>query len=283
VSGWRDALDCQLATLDWLRIHDKPLPVDSPELDYGLEWFGEEDLQKKIAQADHLLNGLGRRTLAEAEPVFISAPIVDLIEASHESFQPEVVHPWDAFVPIGFAVFARPLKGVAALSWVPISHAEDEDPAFFFASAWGGDGPRVKLLGSAAMVIGESDVDWGRDDVPGAAPVVERLTQVTWRLAKQVVRMPERSPRAVRRAAQRKGIERDGVLVVRLRRPAPPVNGDEPSPVGWQHQWVVRGHWRNQWFPAHETHRQIWISPYVKGPEDKPLKPVTGRAWEFVR
>jgi hypothetical protein len=39
----------------------------------------------------------------------------------------------------------------------------------------------------------------------------------------------------------------------------------------WTHRWVVRGHWRNQWYPTLHDHRQVFIAPYVKGPADRPL------------
>ena len=45
----------------------------------------------------------------------------------------------------------------------------------------------------------------------------------------------------------------------------------EGEPVNWTHRWLVDGFWRSQWFPSLGRHRQIWISPYVKGPEDLPL------------
>lgn len=42
--------------------------------------------------------------------------------------------------------------------------------------------------------------------------------------------------------------------------------------VEWHHQWIVRGHWRNQAFgEGRKQRRPTWISPYVKGPEDAPM------------
>jgi hypothetical protein len=41
----------------------------------------------------------------------------------------------------------------------------------------------------------------------------------------------------------------------------------------YHQQWLVRGHIRNQWYPSKEKHELIWVDPYVKGPEDAPLKP----------
>jgi len=39
----------------------------------------------------------------------------------------------------------------------------------------------------------------------------------------------------------------------------------------YSHRWVVRGHWRAQWYSASEEHRTVYIAPYLKGPEGAPL------------
>jgi hypothetical protein len=45
---------------------------------------------------------------------------------------------------------------------------------------------------------------------------------------------------------------------------------DDGRFIDWSHRWVVGGHWR--WQPYKETgKKRIWIAPYVKGPDDKPL------------
>ncbi len=43
-----------------------------------------------------------------------------------------------------------------------------------------------------------------------------------------------------------------------------------------------KGHKPDQWYPSIQDHRQIWIHPYVKGPEGAPFV-VKPRAWEFTR
>lgn len=43
----------------------------------------------------------------------------------------------------------------------------------------------------------------------------------------------------------------------------------------YRYQWIVQAHTRQQWYPSLETHLPILIGPYIKGPEDKPLKPRT--------
>ena len=75
--------------------------------------------------------------------------------------------------------------------------------------------------------------------------------------------------RRIKRA--RLGITND-VLVVNLRREASPQTAfDEGKEVMWSHRWMVDGHWRNQYFPSIDDHRQIWIAPHVKGPDHLPL------------
>lgn len=44
----------------------------------------------------------------------------------------------------------------------------------------------------------------------------------------------------------------------------------------YSHRWIVRGHMRNQPIGPRnieggQKHQRVWIAPYVKGPEDKPL------------
>jgi hypothetical protein len=68
------------------------------------------------------------------------------------------------------------------------------------------------------------------------------------------------------------GIVPSDVKVIQLRRHESehhesPVNS---RPVDWSCRWIVNGHWRNQ--PYKDKHELIYIMPYVKGPEDQPLK-----------
>ena len=82
--------------------------------------------------------------------------------------------------------------------------------------------------------------------------------------------------RQVRRQAERKNLP--PVRVLDLRTPQRASEGSFSRE--WHHRWVVRGHWRRQWYPASQTHKLIWIDPYIKGPDDKPLdlRPTVWRA-----
>jgi hypothetical protein len=81
---------------------------------------------------------------------------------------------------------------------------------------------------------------------------------------------PTRSER--RRAVRAQQPEPGPVRVVTLRKAAQ-VERADPAPRDTQrrHQWVVRGHWRNQWYPSESRHAPKFIPEYVKGPDGAPL------------
>lgn len=112
-----------------------------------------------------------------------------------------------------------------------------------------------------------------------------RILQVTYRLMQQQISVQhhQQSPRPVRREAKRVGFVDREVLVVRLRRERSKPTEDEHGPANYSHRFIVSGHWRNQWYPASHEHRQIWISPYVKGGEDLPLVIKPRRAFVLNR
>jgi hypothetical protein len=82
--------------------------------------------------------------------------------------------------------------------------------------------------------------------------------------------------RPMRRRAARAGVTRPDAPVRLVDVTARP--GAERTPVEaesgrtYRVRWLVQGHWRNQWYPASETHRPRYIDAYVKGPEGAPLQ-----------
>lgn len=61
-------------------------------------------------------------------------------------------------------------------------------------------------------------------------------------------------------------------VVVLRRSEAGPRSECGGKSVEWACKWLVRGHWRQQFYPSTSEHRPLWIEPYVKGPDDKPLR-----------
>ena len=183
-----------------------------------------------------------------------------------------------------------PEKGLmmAYYSWVGDA-AEDDlgDDLYMFRDAMGSD---LSLVHWEPWLFGESYN--AASNTPGSPGVTLRFIQTMWRLMQQTIATHgrERPDRAARRRAEKRGMADKVVTVIRLRRPKKPVADDhEPKAVEWSHRWITRGHWRNQWFPSlgeaadATAHRSIWISQYVKGPEDKPLIASKLRAFEWTR
>lgn len=73
------------------------------------------------------------------------------------------------------------------------------------------------------------------------------------------------------------------VKVVQLRRTEsqPHQHNENGDAVDWSCRWIVNGHWRNQ--PYKDKRELIYIMPYVKGPEDKPLKVPTHTVYAVNR
>jgi len=108
--------------------------------------------------------------------------------------------------------------------------------------------------------------------------------QCFWRLMSQLVMTTEALPRQARRQRQRAG-QIDTVKVLRLRRSRTVMeHKGEGEGIAYTHRWVVGGHWRHQPYgpKSDRYYKQIWIAPYVKGPEDKPLV-IKDRGVEFTR
>ena len=95
----------------------------------------------------------------------------------------------------------------------------------------------------------------------------------------QKVLMPIREfvPRAVRRRLLRRkdNAVPSEILVLKLRETTS-LNSNDPAEtkevVDWQCQWMVEGHWRNQWHGPFKPRQPKWIREHHKGPLDKPFR-----------
>ena len=83
-------------------------------------------------------------------------------------------------------------------------------------------------------------------------------------------------PRAERRRLERAGVfedcDRTHVIRLRAEEPSQSQAGSDSMPGTWSHRWIVRGHYRAQWYPSKQAHEVKWIAPHMKGPADKPVK-----------
>lgn len=107
------------------------------------------------------------------------------------------------------------------------------------------------------------------------------LAAMTW-INQEILELAPLTVRKVTSGASRSEKRRSPrypVNVIQLRRRHFVHGAEEPAKIGdgpareWHCQWVVSGHWRNQPYgPARCLRRLVYVNPYVKGPENKPLR-----------
>ena len=64
---------------------------------------------------------------------------------------------------------------------------------------------------------------------------------------------------------KKKGIPKHTINVINVRQKIRKGNGFTHSYSKSDKTWIVRGHWRNQWYPKLNTHKPKWIDPFFKG------------------
>jgi len=249
------------------------------------------------------------------DPIWVNADVVDLVDAAAKSFAPEPISREDIFIPAGFAYLQKPLTvidkhGLAvsyrAVSWCPMNAVLEEglpskegigftlwshkDDAFELdgEKEWAKKLPtemgKLVLAHVWALPFDYLPEDMLEDDQ--SLPYLRQL-QVLWRLMRQEIVVPGRqqvSRPTWRRKSNWRQIKH--VTILTLRRASTKRYGDGPAEdVPWSHRWLVRGHCRSQPYKNADgsiRYEQIWIAPYVKGPEDLPFVPKV-RAVEFIR
>lgn len=109
---------------------------------------------------------------------------------------------------------------------------------------------------------------------------ITRILHAYWLLMSQTIveKAKETGDRTQRRRLARENTPSEVVVIQFRKRKYYNERGEETEEskkIDWSHRWLVGGHWR--WQPykdpvsGGEIKKRIWIAPYVKGPEDKPL------------
>lgn len=270
---WRKALET--GYLNWLFTGDRPM--------------GPEDAA--------VLRGTEINRLRSAELFHVSAEMVDVARAAARTIPDFQLAREDLPTMAGLMVFdkspcpAPPLGetpvGVKAVCWAPIPNGrnntlfgtvyldrEEAAPAIAKATLYRKPYSEPKLTyahgGEFVWAFGENK---GRSPDPSSflatlAPVLRS----TWLLMQQPLTREERADpsRASSKRLRRAGHEPAPVRVIELRRPKN-TGGHGDGDREYHHQWIVRGHWRQQWHPKRQVHRPVWIAPHIKGPEGAPL------------
>ena len=247
---------------------------------------------------DFNLRNVEADNLSSADTYCVDPDFVDLIGVASKSFIDEPLLETDLISKSGFAYLGKPISVLdvrekemkfRAFSWLTIatgdrhvgillcfySHTDDEDDYPVHVP-----GCETRWLLSH---VGELRFGVELTDMPSNVPEHRskdnlefyRKIQCFFRLTTQTIasRTPSVAPRSSRRRAADVVRSVATVTVVSLRRRDNEAGeGGSSEGVAWSCRWVVRGHWRKQWYPSIETHRHIWIDPFVKGPEEMALR-----------
>jgi hypothetical protein len=134
-------------------------------------------------------------------------------------------------------------------------------------------------------ILPDNEAGWPFGDLDFLPPRTEgttvewaRILRAAWLLMRQPLaeQSTERASRPARRRLARDGITAPDVRVIHVRRSehaAADHAGGDSSARDYSCQWWVGGHWRTYWCgPGRQRREDRWISPYVAGPEGKPVR-----------
>lgn len=248
------------------------------------------DLEARLSMADDVIDGI-----ANAELFFLTADFLEIVTAAAPEVPEFLLHPSDLPALHALVVFEHAISvpihagrrdWVSAISWLTyasVAHIEAEEPdpgggVFvvvwsspvdeYDVEGWGGY-PEIVPTSSSRWEYGEH---WRR--TPGVVLWPAWLGTILRLVGEEYVGEERRGlDRAERRRRQRAGLvvpEAIRVIDVRRRARAEAAAADG-SGVAWSHRWLVRPHWRNQWYPSQGRHAPRWVRGHVKGPEDKPV------------
>lgn len=175
--------------------------------------------------------------------------------------------------------FANQLGGLVLGFWTPTREGQDWLRPLYPTVALGA--ALSKVLDGRTFSIGPPD-----EDPRPAMQYATKFMIAFWSFIQQriLVTPAQRADRAtMRRLGTKPDDEPPSVRVVLLRGAERGSRNGEAEPVEWHYQWLVRGHWRSQWYPKDQEHRRIWVMPYRKGPEDKPLKEPSAIVFSVAR
>lgn len=278
---------------------ENPLPALDTQLDLLRFWQSPDSTEaastmQRMAEPTPPISTIRKiqiQTLSGADPYFVTGPICSLIMVGAESLPDLPIGDIDIPGVLGFVYLSKPSAGIGAFSWRKMSR-KDEDPT---GRKWefGGPNPNAFLVTTYSSIpsgywsLGSLTWDflygWGKGWQDSAENMTEnmgdsmmeqrRFIQAYFTFLSQPLVMRSVAPiqRQARKRAAAAGLEAPLLRIVSLRHPVRQGTGKN-QPREWNWQWIVKGHWRNQWYPSLQAHKLKWIESYVKGPEDKPLK-----------
>lgn len=264
-------------------------------------WLGHRPAPTQVSDA---ILDAERGMLRMGELFYVSADMTDVAEVAASTLPAFSLRREDLPAERGLLVFDRPIgawtdangrtAAVIACSWAPgiprlfppdylvVNFYTWRDFNMESAIAAGLQSDELAFIESQPRLIHDNEAGFRlgvEHEHPPTTTILGtwgRTLLASWLLMQQPG-VATREPYAYNRQDQawmkRRRIKQSPVTIVRLRY-AKQESGADGAALSreYHHRWMVRGHWRKQWYPSRGAHVPIWISPHIKGPEGAPVK-----------
>jgi len=280
--SYSDALVSQLYLLDYWRHNTEESEFIYEGLN-GLKPMSARYLQQHITDI-----------FSQADTYYISEEIADVLVGAFDTLPSTPLGDVRPNSLYGWAFFQRPIVcpfltrfdhmwEVQGLAWGPVGRdsAGGLNLSIFVRS------PRSSHLPCSGMISWPWESGWDRPWSP-TEEVTDWIRKLVFSffafIRQECVSIQSQSAsRPIRRHLPPSYIADPVIKIIQLRRRSPATNGLEPQSRDYSCRWLVRGHWRNQFYPSSKSHRPRFIPAYVKGPDDKPLKSTKSSIFAVVR
>lgn len=171
-SRWEDAMIAQTRLLHYSL---SPLGRDYIEQMQGSLNAQHEPVDR---QPPGFLNAVQFQTLSNADPIYVSDEVTEIIDVARDSFKPEPIRHNDPFTQFGFMLFPRAIclpdsdeygedavLPVRAMSWMPVISEDDSERGCFWISYYTHTDDDVRF-GSAGNTISQEQGDLLRSIAP---------------------------------------------------------------------------------------------------------------------
>lgn len=259
----------------------------------------EEQAKEEGVPAPHI-QGLSSGVLRGTELFYVSPEMMELAVHAAQSIPDFSVQPEDLPTPDGFLYSPEPMgilqrnddigsavAHIIGMCWISLPEAVcvsflyDRDRLFDQYSTsnvvdWvRAHLPRLcELDHNMALLWNDPCLDDLTRFPDGSDPRIQpaRVMKTIWLLMQQEISATSDATydRATQRRLARKQVEPARVRIITLRRASTSSTNQEDARE-YRHQWIVRGHWRNQYYPSRDVRRPVWIAPHIKGPDGAPL------------
>jgi len=233
-------------------------------------------------------------SVKEGHTTLVAADICRTLNIAQRGYPDVGLYEKDLPFSNGFAWLEHPFQfdalPVHILSWLLMYRTQSRGERQHIALVEWSFEPGTRFFGAdqigAKVIRWPFGAPWSSLDAADQ-PVARYFASLCAFMQQKILRTSTISAeRHARKRLERQGFPHEPLIhVIELRRREPlkheVLNGGEE--IAWSCQWIVRGHWRQQFYPSKQETQPIWITPYVKGPEGKPLKPPRATVFAVIR